>query len=62
MAADAKSRHGFASSKPVAMWGRQDPCAVIKTIEVQGFPDGILGDPASQRIYVLEPQRAERER
>jgi DNA-binding beta-propeller fold protein YncE len=27
--------------------------APIKTIEVQGSPDGILGDPSSGRIYIL---------
>ncbi len=51
-AVDVKSGHGFASSKPVAMWDAKT-LAPIKTIEVQGFPDGILGDPASQRIYIL---------
>ena len=51
-AVDPKSGHGFASSKPVAMWDSKS-LASIKTIEVQGGPDGILGDPASQRIYVL---------
>jgi DNA-binding beta-propeller fold protein YncE len=51
-AVDAKSGHAFASSKPVAMWDAKT-LAPIKTIEVAGNPDGILGDPASQRIYVL---------
>lgn len=49
---DLKSGHGFASSKPVAMWDAKT-FAVIKTIEVQGNPDGILADPFNQRIYVL---------
>jgi DNA-binding beta-propeller fold protein YncE len=52
VAADAKSGHAFASSKPVAMWDAKT-LAPIKTIEVAGNPDGILGDPANQRIYVL---------
>lgn len=52
VAVDVKSGHGFASSKPVAMWDAKT-LKPIKTIEVQGFPDGILGDPSSQRIYVL---------
>lgn len=49
---DAKSQHGFASSKPVVMF---DPASLksLKTIEVQGNPDGMLFDDASQRIYVL---------
>jgi len=52
VAVDVKSGHGFASSKPVAMWDAKT-LKPIKTIEVQGFPDGVLGDPSSQRIYVL---------
>src|ERR1700722_9211857 len=51
-AVDAKSGHGFASSKPVAMWDTKT-LKLIKTIDVQGNPDGILGDPFNQRIYVL---------
>ncbi|HLZ73528.1 hypothetical protein [Phenylobacterium sp.] len=51
-AVDAKSGHGFSSSKPVAMWDAKT-LAPIKTIDVQGNPDGILGDAASQWIYVL---------
>lgn len=49
---DAKSGHGFASTKPIAMWDAKT-LAPIKTIEAQGNPDGIFGDPASQRVYVL---------
>lgn len=51
-AVDAKSGHGFASSKPVAMWDTKT-LKLIKKIDVQGNPDGILGDPFNQRIYVL---------
>jgi len=51
-AVDAKSGHGFASSKPVAMWDAKT-LAVIKTIDVQGNPDGILDDPFNQRVYVF---------
>ena len=51
-AVDPKSRHGFASSKPVAMWDAKT-LAPIKTIEAQGNPDGILGDPTSGKIYIL---------
>jgi DNA-binding beta-propeller fold protein YncE len=51
-AVDPKSGHAFASSKPAAMWDAKT-LAPIKTIEVQGNPDGILGDPAAQRIYIL---------
>lgn len=52
VAVDAKSGHGFSSSKPLVMWDAKT-LAPIKTIDVQGNPDGILGDPASQRIYIL---------
>jgi hypothetical protein len=52
VAVDPKSGHGFASSKPIAMWDAKT-LAPIKTIDVQGSPDGILGDPASGRIYIL---------
>lgn len=51
-AADPKSGHAFASSRPVAMWDAKT-LAPIKTIEVQGNPDGILDDPGAQRIYIL---------
>jgi DNA-binding beta-propeller fold protein YncE len=51
-AVDPKSGHGFSSSKPVAMWDAKT-LAPIKTIEVQGNPDGILGDPATGKIYIL---------
>src|SRR5207253_10763914 len=51
-AVDAKSGHGFASSKPVAMWDTKT-LKMIKTIDVQGNPDGILADPFNQRVYVL---------
>jgi hypothetical protein len=53
-AVDAKSGHGFASSKPVAMWDTKT-MALIKTIDVDPKcgPDGILADPFNQRIYVF---------
>lgn len=51
-AVDPKSGHGFASSKPVAMWDAKT-LAPIRTIDVQGRPDGIMDDPASQRIYIF---------
>src|SRR5580698_9865685 len=52
---DAKSGHGFASSKPVAMFDTKT-LKVIKTIDVQGNPDGILADPFNQRVYILSHQ------
>ena len=51
-AVDPKSNHGFASSKPVVMWDTKT-LATIKTIEVQGNPDGILFDPFNQRVWVF---------
>ena len=51
---DQKSGHGFASSKPVAMWDIKT-MAVIKTIDLdeKNRPDGIYADQADQRIYVF---------
>ncbi|MDQ1470723.1 MAG: hypothetical protein QOJ99_2203 [Bryobacterales bacterium] len=53
-AVDVKSGHGFASSKPVAMWDTKT-LALIKTIDIdpKSNPDGILADPFNQRIYVF---------
>ena len=51
-AVDPKSHHGFSSSSPVVMWDTKT-LATIKTIEVQGRPDGILFEPASERVYVF---------
>lgn len=52
VAIDAKSGHGFGSSKPVVMWDAKT-LATIKTIDVEGGPDGILGDPYNGRVYVF---------
>jgi DNA-binding beta-propeller fold protein YncE len=51
-ATDAQSHHGFASSKPVAMWDTKT-LALIKTIPVDGRPDGILCDAFNHRIYIF---------
>jgi len=51
-AVDPKSGHGFASSKPVVMWDTKT-LALIKTIDVQGNPDGILFDSFNNRVYVF---------
>jgi DNA-binding beta-propeller fold protein YncE len=51
-AVDPKSGHGFASSSPVVMWDTKT-LAVIKTIEIQGGPDGILFDPFNSRVWVF---------
>lgn len=52
VAIDPKSNHGFCSSKPVVMWDAKT-LATIKTIDVQGNPDGILFDPFNERVYVF---------
>ncbi len=52
VAVDQKSHHAFATSKPLAMWDSKT-LAPIKTIDVDGGPDGILGDPFNGRIYVF---------
>jgi DNA-binding beta-propeller fold protein YncE len=49
---DPASHHGFASSKPVAMWDTRT-LVVLKTIDVQGNPDGILFDAFNARVYVF---------
>jgi DNA-binding beta-propeller fold protein YncE len=59
-AVDPKPGHGFASSKPVVMWDTKT-LAAIKTIDVQGGPDGILFDPYNQRVWGLQPRPAERD-
>jgi DNA-binding beta-propeller fold protein YncE len=51
-AVDSKSGHGFATAKPVPMWDTKT-LALIKTIDVQGNPDGLLGDPFNGRIYIF---------
>jgi DNA-binding beta-propeller fold protein YncE len=51
-AVDPKSGHGFCSSKPVVMWDTKT-LATIKTIDVQGNPDGILFDPFNERVWVF---------
>jgi DNA-binding beta-propeller fold protein YncE len=52
VAVDPASHHGFASSKPVVMFDTQT-LQPIKNIDVEGSPDGILYEPATQSIYVL---------
>lgn len=51
-AIDPKTNHGFATSKPITMFDTKT-LQVIKTIDVQGNPDGHFFDPFSQRAYVL---------
>jgi hypothetical protein len=51
-AVDPKSGHGFVSSNPVVMFDAKT-LAVIKTITVDGAPDGILFDPFNARVWIL---------
>ena len=52
VAIDPKSNHGFATSKPILMFDSKT-LAPIKTIDVQGNPDGSLFDPFNERVYIL---------
>jgi len=49
---DPKSHHGFSTTKPITMWDA-NTLKTIKTIDVDGRPDGILCDPYNQRVWVL---------
>ncbi len=51
-AVDTASKHGFCSSNPVVMWDT-DKLTVIKTIPVEGRPEGILFDSATQHVFIL---------
>src|SRR5215472_12384752 len=52
---DPKSNHGFVTSKPVVMFDSKT-LAVVKTIDVQGNPDGIFFDAFNERVYDLSHQ------
>ena len=52
---DPKSHHGFSTTKPLSMWDA-NTLKVIKTIDVDGRPDGILTDPYNARVWVLSHQ------
>jgi hypothetical protein len=49
---DAASGHGIASSKPVVMFDAKT-LTVLKTLDVQGNPDGIFEDPFNHMVYIL---------
>jgi DNA-binding beta-propeller fold protein YncE len=51
-AVDPKSGHGFASTNPVIMWDTKT-LTTIKTIDVQGNPDGIMFDPFNARVWIF---------
>jgi DNA-binding beta-propeller fold protein YncE len=52
VAVDPKSNHGFCSSSPVVMWDTKT-LETIRSIPVEGGPDGILFEPLTERIYVF---------
>ncbi|MGA3170773.1 MAG: hypothetical protein ABSE62_07135 [Chthoniobacteraceae bacterium] len=52
VAVDPVSGHAFCSASPIIMWDAKT-LKTIKTISVQGRPDGILFEPVTERIYVL---------
>jgi len=51
-AVDPKSHHGFSTTKPITMWD-SSTLKTIKTIDVDGAPDGIMFDPYNARVWVL---------
>lgn len=52
VAVDEQTHHAFVSSKPVTMWDSRS-LQTMKTIDVQGGPDGIAADPDNGRVYIL---------
>jgi hypothetical protein len=52
---DAKSHHGFSTTKPLTMWDSQT-LKTIKTIDVDGRPDGIMLDRFNERVWILSHQ------
>jgi DNA-binding beta-propeller fold protein YncE len=55
VAIDTPSHHGFSSSKPLGMFDTET-MQKIKSIDVQGRPDGILLEPLTQRVYIFSHQ------
>jgi hypothetical protein len=49
---DPISHHGFSTTKPITMWD-STTLQVIKTIDVDGRPDGIMFDPYNERVWIL---------
>src|SRR5450755_4544189 len=55
VAIDTKTHHGFSSSSPVGMFDIET-MQKIKSIDVQGRPDGILLEPMTDRVYIFSHQ------
>lgn len=49
---DNKTHHGFCSSKPITMFDSKTLTS-IKTVDVDGSPDGMIDDPYNNRVYIL---------
>jgi hypothetical protein len=49
---DTRTHHGFSTTKPITMWDA-NTLAVLKTIDVDGRPDGILFDSYNERVWIL---------
>ena len=49
---DPANHHGFASSKPLTMFDSTST-ALLKSIQVDGNPDGLSLDASAHRVYVL---------
>jgi DNA-binding beta-propeller fold protein YncE len=52
VAVDPKTHHGFSSRNPITMFDTTT-LETIKSIKVEGRPDGILFEPGTERIYVF---------
>jgi DNA-binding beta-propeller fold protein YncE len=52
VAVDPKTHHGFSSRNPVTMFDTTT-LETIQEIKVEGRPDGIFFEPATERVYVL---------
>jgi DNA-binding beta-propeller fold protein YncE len=52
VAVDPKSHHGFSSRNPLTMFDTTT-LETIKTVKVEGGPDGIFFEPATERVYVF---------
>jgi DNA-binding beta-propeller fold protein YncE len=52
VAVDPKTHHGFSSRNPLTMFDTTT-LETIKTIPVDGGPDGIMFEPATERVYVF---------
>jgi DNA-binding beta-propeller fold protein YncE len=55
VAVDPESHHGFSSSKPVGMFDTRT-LQKIKSIEVEGRPDGILFEPFTKHVFIFSHQ------